>query len=239
MRGLKSCAGCGRPSEVLLRGLCPECFDKRHGVVEGLPRELAVDVCTSCGRIRVGHRWLYYRTPEEGVGLILSSIAYKPVHPVEQVVLEGWSLETSLDWRTRVRLRLKASHQGLAFNVSRSIVLRLNPSTCPLCIVKRSGEYDTLVQVRGAAAEDTVERVLNTLDPKEAPVDVIPVRGGVDVYFHHRGAAARFVSRLGSIARVKVSRIVYEHVGTSSMGKRRSRKTIVVRLEGASQRGER
>ncbi|BAA81346.2 conserved hypothetical protein [Aeropyrum pernix K1] len=239
MGRVRTCASCGRGSEVLLRGLCPECFDRRYGVVEGLPWELVVDVCTSCGRVRIGHKWLEYATAEEAVGLMLSSMSLKPVHPVERVELEDWALETRLDWRTRVRLRFRANYRDTLFRVSRVIVLRLNPSTCPLCIVRRSGEYDTLVQVRGYRAGEAVEKTLNSLDPREAPIDVVPVRGGVDVYFHHRGAAARFVSRLASTARVRVSRVEHEHVGTSSLGRRRSRKTILVRLEGLTgERGE-
>ncbi|MCE4603543.1 MAG: 60S ribosomal export protein NMD3 [Aeropyrum sp.] len=229
---VKTCISCGRKGEILIKGLCIECFKNKIGIARLRDNEIAVEMCTWCGRVRIGHKWYSHKTPEDAVGdVIVRRLKPMPSEHVDRVEVSGWVLQSKLDWRTRVVVELRASVGNTIIRDSKSVVVRFKPSKCPDCVTRVSGEYDTLVQVRGSRARQIVYRVLANLGGELGILDVVETREGVDLYFSHRGGASRFLSALKSEARVKISRVEHEHVGLSGGGRRRSRKTISARID--------
>ncbi len=229
------CAACGRESEVLVRGLCPECFTSRVGAVRGAPSRFRVKVCRFCGRVRWGNRWVEAGSFPAAVEVAVRMLAerLRPVEPLESLELEGWEPLSEPDWRTRVLVRLALHYRGSRIPYGLETHVELEPSICPLCEVRQSGEYDTVVQVRGlggAEAMRAVEEALGQAGVWDSLIEVIEGRDGVDVYFTHRGAASRFVRALTRGRRASVSRAIHEVVGTNSSGRTRTRKTITVRI---------
>jgi len=229
------CASCGKRSELLIRGLCPECFARHYGVVRGLESRWRFEVCRFCGRVRVGGRWVeagsFHAILETVVPYIVGRL--RPVEPLEFVSLEEWEAITEPDWRTRLVLRLAATYQGLRVTLHAETAVELEPSICPICEVRQSGEYDTVVQLRGLPSEELrrlTEQALQESMIWESLVDVVESRDGIDVYFTHRGAANRFVKAVTRLRSARVQGPLHEVVGSTRTGKIRTRKTFIVRF---------
>lgn len=230
------CAACGRESEVLIKGLCPECFTSRVGGVREAPARFRVVACRFCGRVKRGTRWVEAGSFPAAVGVAVGMLAerLKPVEPLEALSLEGWEPLSEPDWRTRVLIRLALHYRGARIPYTLETHIELEPGICPLCEVRQSGEYDTVVQVRGVKgreALETVEEALERASVWNSLIEVIEVKDGVDVYFTHRGAARRFIKALTRSRRVRVGTAIHEIVGTDGSGRMRTRKTITVRLD--------
>ncbi len=183
-----------------------------------------------------GTRWVeagsFPAAVDVAVGMLIERL--KPVEPLEGVELERWEPLSEPDWRTRVLIRLSLSYKGVAIPYTIDTHIELEPSICPLCEIRQSGEYDTLVQVRGASSVDVrreVEKALEHASVWDALIEVIESRDGIDVYFTHRGAASKFVKALTRARQASISRTRHEIVGTNRSGKTRTRKTITVRLK--------
>jgi nonsense-mediated mRNA decay protein 3 len=196
---------------------------------------VTVEVCRYCGSIRLGSRWVPASSFEEAVLAIAQHLVRKakPIEPLESVELVGVDYESLPNWLTRIRLHLRGSYRGVEIEGFQTVEIKLKPSVCPVCKIRVSGEYDTLVQVRGGDPEE-IERVIeaeivkNDLLPHF--VDIIRGKHGVDVYFTHQGAARKLTRALSRYYEIEVHTPVHENVGIESTGKRRSRKTIVIRL---------
>ena len=224
---------------MVIRSLCPDCYAKRYPVARNLIREIEVYICRSCGATRLSGKWIRSYSFSDAIEKVVNNLAekIKPEPPIERVYIYDWTLDTEPDWRTKISLKLHYFYKGFRFETFSSITIRFKPTVCPDCIIKRSREYDTLVQVRGdlglADMAKIVNEALKGLGEWSSLIEVIETGRGIDVYFSHRGAASRFIrilKRFGVVA--SVSGVSHETVGFTSSGKIRSRKTIVVRLKG-------
>lgn len=233
---MRICPRCGRETPVVVRGLCPSCFAEVYGVAR-VPGEVRVDVCRYCGSVRLGGRWVETDATFEGVvDAVVRWLSgrLQPVEPLARVEVLGWDALTRPNWSTRILLRLRGyTSDGVEVEAEAPTVIRLNPSICPRCKTRVSGEYSVLVQVRGGRGglkrlvEEAVERAGIIGDV----IEVAETRDGVDAYLTHRGAASRLISALKRLAPLRVSGPYREHVGVTSRGKRRTRDTYVVRLD--------
>jgi len=229
------CPRCGMETRVLVRGLCPSCFAEVYGLA-GVPERVEVEVCRYCGSVRLGHRWVRVSSFGEAVEAIASYQVSKarPVEPLESVEVEGVEYETLPNWTTRIRLQLAGTARGRRLRGGASMTVHLRPSICPVCKVRVSGEYDTLLQIRGGdprTVEALVERLLAETGLWTQAVDLIRGRDGVDVYFTNTGAARKLARELSKIIPGTLKPVTHETVGVTSRGRRRSRKTLVYRVE--------
>ncbi len=229
------CPACGRESRVLIRGLCPSCFASRVGVAR-VPSRVEVRVCRYCGSVRIGSRWVRVSSFGEAVESIASYVVgrARPVDPLEGVELAGVDYETHPNWTTRLRLRLVGWYRGTPVPGVAELTVVLRPSVCPVCKVRVSGEYDTVLQVRGGdpgELERIIERVVVEAGLADQTVDLIRGRDGVDVYFTNTGAARKTARILANRLGGRIEGLTHETVGRTSRGRMRSRKTLVLRLD--------
>lgn len=229
------CARCGREAERLVRGLCPSCFAEVYGVAR-VPETLHAEVCRYCGSVRIGGRWVPAGSFEAAVQAVVEWWASKarPVEPLRRVRLAGVEAGSKPDWLTRVVLVVEGEGEGgVRVRARIPVKVQLKPSICPTCKVRVSGEYDTLLQLRGGDPGRLERLALEAVEEAGVAgdaVDLIKTRDGVDVYFTHRGAASRVVRALKRMGIVDSVGRTDEYVGVTSTGKRRTRKTIVVRV---------
>ncbi|NOZ30641.1 MAG: hypothetical protein GXO68_01650 [Crenarchaeota archaeon] len=230
------CPRCGRQVDFLVGRVCSSCFAETYGLAD-IPSTAEATICRYCGSIRIGGRWIHVRSFDEAIGTLAAYLVEKakPVEPIERVVLVSIDYETLPNWSTRVKLSLKGVYRGRSIQGYQSITVRLRPSICPLCKTRISGEYDTVLQIRGADSEyleKLVESVLRKLEIYEQVVDIIPGKNGLDVYFTNAGAARKVAKELAKITGGKITVPEYEYVGIDSSGRRRTRKTLVLRVGG-------
>jgi nonsense-mediated mRNA decay protein 3 len=229
------CARCGREADRLIRGLCPTCFSEAYGVVR-IPETLQGEVCRYCGSVRVAGRWVPAGSFEAAVQAIIEWWfgRAKPVEPLIRVKLASVEALSKPDWLTRVALLVEGEDEGGVKVQAKVLVkVQLKPSICPTCKTRVSGEYDTVLQLRGgypSMLEKLALEVIEEAGVGADAVDLIRTRDGVDVYFTHRGAASRVVRALKRRGLVESVGRADEYVGVTSTGKRRTRKTIIVRI---------
>jgi len=227
------CARCGVEAEILIKGLCPKCFPEVYGIAY-IQHRIVVEACRYCGRIRLGGRWIPVIGFREAVisAIEYSSSKLKPVEPLESVRITDIVFLTEPDWSTRVYLKLEGRYKGVNITGGGEAVVRLKPSICPLCKVRVSGEYDTVVTI--SRAPDNMESILHEIIRREGIqnqlVDVIWVKDRLNVYFTNKGAASKLVKGLKKRFKIRVGRLEYEDVGITRMGKRRTRKSINVEV---------
>jgi len=235
------CPRCGREARVLVGGLCPSCFAEVHGLAR-LPQRVEVEICRYCYSVRLGGRWVPVSSFEEAVWLATSRAVERarPMDPLEGVELVGVDYETLPNWSTRVSLRLRGRYRGLAVEGTQQLLVRFKATVCPVCKVRVSGEYDTVLQVRGGdpgRVEGEVYRIIGEEGLAGQTVDLIRTRDGVDVYFTNPGAARKLAKRLRNRVGGRIEGVHHETVGRNSRGRMRSRRTMVLRIEDKS-RGE-
>ena len=229
------CPRCGRETRILIRGLCPQCFAEVYGLAR-LPGRVEVEICRYCYSVRIGRRWVPVSSFDEAVEAIARDLVSKarPMEPLEGVELERVEYETLPNWTTRAILRLSSTHRGVPVRGVASVVVQLRASVCPTCKVRVSGEYDTLLQVRGGDPERVERMVVEAIEEAGlAPqtVDLIRGRDGVDVYFTNPGAARKVAKRLQRLLGGRIERMNYETVGLDSSGRLRARRTLTLRID--------
>ncbi|GAB6148161.1 NMD3-related protein [Stetteria hydrogenophila] len=228
------CARCGREADRLIRGLCPSCFAEVYGVAR-IPGVLRGEVCRYCGSVRIAGRWVPAGSFEAAIDAVVRWQASKarPVEPLVEARLASWEALSKPDWRTRVALNLEGrTAEGVVVRARVPVVVQLKPSICPTCKTRVSGEYDTVLQLRGGdpgALERLAVEALTEAGVEGDTVDLIKSKDGVDVYFTHRGAASRLVRILKRRGLVETVGRAEEYVGLTSTG-RRTRKTLIVRV---------
>jgi len=231
------CPGCGRQGGVRIRGLCIQCFIREY-VVPGLPDRLTGEVCRRCGSVRMGGRWSSPSyTLEEAVSKFLShAIGRLKISSGQvNVSITAYELETKPDWTTKIKVELTGTLEGEQAVAHKLLTIRLEPSVCPRCTIYASGEYDTVIQVRGIDAGKAMEILRMILENSPLAGDVIevaPVKRGIDVYLSHRGAASKLIKMLSKKLDLNVRGPYRELVGLTPSGRRRTRNTIIAHVTG-------
>ncbi len=237
-RGVKMkvpCPRCGKETDILIRGLCPKCFTEVYGLIKISPR-LRVKICRYCGSIKLGGKWTSTSSFEEAIEKIIKYelSRAKPVEPVEKVYLLGINYISNPNWTTRILLTLEGIYKKYRLTAKKEVEIQLEPSICPTCKIRVSGEYDTLLQIRGGDTKELYKQVENIIWKSglfAQLVDIIENKKGVDVYFTNMGAARKLSKELKKFYILRVYRVAHENVGIQSSGKPRSRKTLVIRIE--------
>jgi len=231
------CPRCGRETEFLIDGLCPKCYAEVKGP-ELIPNTIEAEVCRYCGAVRLGFKWVETEGSFESIIMKVIEHEIRKVAEksgvINNIELKDVIFETEPNWTTRLVLVLAGTVRSEKVEWKKPTTVRLNPSICPKCITKISGEYDTVVQLRGDLRPEILERdiidliertvILNDL------IDIIRHKEGVNVYFSHIGAARKFIKIILKKYEASWKGPYREIIGTNSSGKNRTRNTFVVRI---------
>ena len=233
------CPRCGRETSIVIDGLCPQCYAETRGIVR-LPSRVNARICRYCGSVWLGGKWIPAGSFEDAVRLVAErAVSQARRDPgFERVSISGLRYETLPNWRTLVELDIEGFAGDIRAVQRVSLEIRLEPSICPVCKTRVSGEYDTVLQIRGlrpagldpGMVEELVIGESLRLGLARQLVDVIRHKSGVDVYFTNTGAARKLAKRLASLYGGSTSPVRYENVTITSTGRRRTRKTLVLRL---------
>jgi len=230
------CPRCGRETEFLIEGLCPKCYAEVKGP-ELIPNVIEAEVCKYCGAVKLGFRWIESEGSFESIIMKVIEHEVKKVAGKNSVIsnieLKSIIFETEPNWTTRLVLVLTGVVRNEKVEWKKPITVKLNPSICPKCIVRISGEYDTVVQLRGFKPGILERDVMNLIEKSvifNDLIDIIRHKEGVDVYFSHIGAARKFIKIILKKYEASWKGPYREVIGTNSSGKSRTRNTFVVRI---------
>ncbi len=233
------CPLCGRETGVVVGGMCPQCYADRFGIVV-LPDRVSFDICRYCGSIRLGNRWVQVSSFDEAIDAAINYIISKRMKNTifNNIKIKIIKYETKPNWTTRANIIIIGEYNGAMATQNANITIHLKPTICPLCKTRISGEYDTLLQIRGEIphdVEDTIMREIQKMKLERQLVDIIESKKGLDVYFTNLGAARKIAKRLSKLYKGRIEGVEYEDVTISRTGLHRTRKTLRLRLEKQDQ----
>lgn len=229
------CPVCGRETDALVEGLCPQCFRARHPLIQK-KKELTIQHCRVCGAYRFGNSaWIQETSAlEEELRKRMETF----------LVLGGRISEAHFKLHPRSRV-LEVRVRGVAFGLqgepyweSYTLPFRLLETLCDSCVRHRARKTAAVVQIRAEDRDLTVgerravQEVLLNLseESRGATLDWIPIKvenvpHGVDVHFTSYDAARGFVKLLSE----KIFFNVLETnklIGVTHSGRRKHLQTI-------------
>jgi len=234
------CARCGKPLEPgrHVGALCLDCFLETTRLL-CISDRLRFDYCKYCGSIRLGYRWVEGGDLEEAARKYIKWYIENHVKPCTSVVkryeLVDIQASSIPSWRTTYILTFSFLLDGVDESVEQSyrVVVYANPTICPMCKDARGGDYNVLVQIRGAPPSRLASALSHLLNSNEHVVnnivDIIELKNGADIFLSDRGSASRIIRELKKMFNVKVI-ATSEDVGISSKGKMRRRLVYSIRL---------
>jgi len=144
MRGEDFCPLCGKTSGQFIKGLCRECFLKKHNPVE-IPKSIEFEQCKACGKIKLFGKMIPFDREK------LASVLEKKVHAKG---LEKPTIHVSVS-QTEQGLHAKALAKGIIDSVplafEKTIDLELLPFLCDACMKLSSQYHEAIIQLRPKA----------------------------------------------------------------------------------------
>lgn len=136
---------CGRETDILIEGLCPDCYRKTHPLARVKRDVVGIVRCPSCGAILYRGRWV--KDPRVIEKLILESIEY--MGRVTNASIETLSLRHGLN--TAV-VKVRGSVHGLISDYDEEVNVRVRYSEelCPRCRDMINERERAVIQVRSA-----------------------------------------------------------------------------------------
>ncbi|MEB3759476.1 MAG: 60S ribosomal export protein NMD3 [Desulfurococcales archaeon] len=235
------CPSCGRETRIVVRGLCPECYVRHYGILS-IEEKHEYEICRYCGSIRIKGRWIQVNSFQEAINNIVHYIVKRSIEHAmrtgsyaKNIKLERIEYETMPNWSTKISLHIKAVIDDVPVREIKTITVRLRPSICPLCKVRVSGEYDTVLQIRGRYDPDQLENNIYMeilkLGLTRSFVDLVRIKKQINIYFSDKGSALKLAKSLSKYYKSKISGIEHEEVTITSSGKKRTRKTVTLHLD--------
>lgn len=208
---MKHCPLCNASSEkVHFYGeFCEDCLAKQ--LIADLPREITLEKCKDCARVRFGRDWL--PLDDEGMEKIMKS-RYK-----------GYGVKLLSFHSPIARIRVKDLVSGL--QVEKSVDILYTKLLCINCSRRHGGYFETTVQFRGNperinALSVALQRFLEKNDGYVAKV--IDVDNGIDVYVSSRALTTSF------LAKKDLKHVDSYTLHTEKQGKKLYRSTYAVKV---------
>ncbi len=234
------CPACGKSTEILVEGLCPDCFASRRSLIQYDDSRIEVEACKICGSVRLGGRWVKAGSFSRAVEMSLEYAIgrARPTPPLEEARLANIVFETTPDWRTITTVEIEARYRGVVVKGRRRVEVLLRPVVCPVCKNRLGGDYDTALRIITGEPRRVEEQVLTEaerLGLLDSMVDVVSSRREVIVFLTHRGAASRIVKTLSKSWMVEKLGTGTEDVGVDKTGRFRVRRVITIKLKPRSE----
>ncbi len=218
----------------IIDGLCLNCLLKERKLFD-IPSIIKVNYCKVCGAVQLHGKWIESTDTTNAILKVLESYLEKPkalYSYIEKPYVSNIEFLTESSWSTHIRVEISAIIAGKKISKKYDVIVRLNPTICPRCIMRRSGDYTVLVQLRAPRRLEGEFRRFIKIVEKHIPVevavnivDVIDKGNSIDVLFYERGAANKFVSILKRFGRLTEKRS-YEEIGVDRHGRKRKRTVI-------------
>jgi nonsense-mediated mRNA decay protein 3 len=201
------CPVCGRGTELLIEGLCPECFVKHHPMIELKKASVDIKICKKCGRL--GYKKVWSDSEEELVNVLMKDLKYlvKPTGEIRSILLKPFLRRGFLQLTV-----VGKAHPALMqdYQEGYEIPVKLLYTICDACLGKISRSKRAIVQVRADKRELTVQEKNTVVEVlkrtgtiKNKGIDLSPWEvkeeaGGIDLYFSSIRAAREFISTLSN-----------------------------------------
>ena len=193
------CALCGRETDILIEGLCPDCYRKTHPLARVKRDFVGIVRCPSCGAILYRGRWV--RDPRAIEKLILESLEY--MGRVTNATIEELSLRPGLNTAV-VRVRGSVHELISDYDEDVQVRVRYSEELCPRCRDMLSERERAVIQVRSVIPMDEqLRRLIIDIVRKETTnsdrggfLRIEDVQGGLDIRLSDQGLARSIAHRI-------------------------------------------
>ncbi|MFB6469915.1 MAG: 60S ribosomal export protein NMD3 [Vulcanisaeta sp. AZ3] len=187
------CALCGRETDILIEGLCPDCYRKTHPLARVKRDYVGIVKCPSCGAILYRGRWV--RDSKAIEKLIIDSIDYSG--KVSKVSIENLELRHGMNIAT-VRIRGTVHELINEYEEEVPVRVRYSEEFCPRCRDMINERERAVIQVRSVILIDAqlreliidiIRREIGKDKEHSGFVKVEDAQGGFDVKLSDQGLA--------------------------------------------------
>lgn len=175
----KVCARCGDSSAThsFVGAFCEKCFQETHEPAK-VPKDLEVDLCVHCGRVRLLGAWVPY-TGKTVSGWIQNKVKHS--HPLVKasasVTQDRHGLEADLHYVYKVH--------GKELPWKGRVRVLIRKTQCPDDAKQASGYYQAIIQLRGSeeAVDNAAEALVNAIEGNYTYIaKSVAQKQGVDLY---------------------------------------------------------
>jgi nonsense-mediated mRNA decay protein 3 len=227
----KFCPKCGKETDILINGVCKECYLGNSDLF--VIKEINIDLCGRCGKIKSGLKWVL-RSDVEIINEIIKKI--KPVSEIEQMK-PFVELNQKDDTTYLVEVKVMGILNGIVVEQKKDFVLDLNKTICDPCMRLSSDYREAIIQLRtskgviesGAMlklAEEFIEQEKQN-DSLSGIVKILRTKNGFDIWLGSGKAGAKISNHLGKIYKTKV--LTSKKLIGEDQGKRKFRYTFLIR----------
>ncbi|WP_291764751.1 60S ribosomal export protein NMD3 [Caldivirga sp. UBA161] len=176
----KICPVCGRETDVLIEGVCPDCYRLTHKIIE-VPSEVNILMCYGCGAYFINGRW------SRGIGSLEKLISSK-------IRIKGIADNISIRvFRDEAKIKVKGKASELmpnSYEEEYTVKLMFKRDLCPSCRAELMEKEEAIIQVRliggdlgefKAKVMDIVRMTLAKGEDRGRVIKVEDVNGGFDI----------------------------------------------------------
>ncbi len=234
MKDENFCPLCGKEKGHFIKGLCEECFLKKHKLVE-IPETISFEQCRTCGKTRLFGKMVV--PTEEKLSLIVKK-------KVKVKDLENEAVDVKVSQASKGVFSAKVLVKGTIDDVSlffeETVLLEPEFVQCDPCMRLSSQYHEAIIQLR---SKDSDKKKLKELLPKlidfveamhskdslAAVIDVSEKREGFDLKVGSKKAAQNAVRQMKAKfnAETKSSSVLN---GVDKSGNEKYRFTFLVRV---------
>lgn len=225
------CPKCGKDTEVLIKGVCKDCYLSGRDLFT--LRDFSIDLCGKCGKIRVGFKW-NNRNDEDIINIITQKV--KPVSELEQtkVFVE---LKQKDEVTYDVNVKVVGILEGVLTEQEKSFVFELTKGICDPCMRLSSDYREAIIQLRtekgGKEAEAMLKITEEFIEQEKQSnslsgvVNLLKTKNGFDIWLGSGKAGAKISNKVGKIYHTKV--LTSKKLIGADQGKRKFRYTFLIR----------
>ena len=192
------CPRCGTEKGPFVRGFCVNCFAGKVEIIS-VPKELEINACKSCGKIKVSNAWRE-QTQKSFASLLSPKIKIKELfEPKTEIDLTGTE-----EGKQVAKIRVSGTVDGEALSFEREILIKQNIGTCPDCSRLFGSYFEATIQLRFVKKSKDlmqekikkVESLLLQFSRKEPLAKVVKtafVTNGVDLIIGSKSAAKKVI----------------------------------------------
>jgi NMD protein affecting ribosome stability and mRNA decay len=226
MKDENFCPICGKTNARFVKGLCIDCFQKKHSLVE-FPEKVSFEQCTGCGKIKLQGKFVPLQKEA------LASIAEKSVKVkgLEKPCVQAEVEERPEGFFAKILVKGIVERNPVAFQAT----IAMEPAfvQCDACMRLSSQYHEAIVQLRSQSpklAEKALESFVGSIksqakkDTLAAVTEIAKAKNGFDLKVGSKKAAQNAAKALEKKfgAKTKVSK--------KALKRNRTRFTFSVRL---------
>lgn len=230
------CPKCGATDKPFVKGFCLDCFLEDHPNLLEIDKELQVESCKHCGKIKAKGKFVE-DNEENLIALVESRLKInevsKPKSLIDIIPLD--------EDKALAKIMVEGEIDGEPVHLRKEVSLRFKTGLCDPCMRVSSQYHEGILQIRGdkktpkkkfEEALLAVQALLSAEEKKDSLARVVEIhwqKTGVDVWIGSKHGTKQAAEKLAKSYGSKVV-VSAKLLGQDKQGKEKHRFTYLVRI---------